>query len=249
MRGKERKKRVGGNEEEVEERRVREKMEVVDRRVGVAVDFAACSKEALRWAVENIIRDGDHLILLTVLLEGHYEEGEMQLWEATGSPLIPLSEFCDPILTKKYGVKPDAEMLDIASCVARQKDIVVLMKVYWGDAQEKICEAIENIPLSCLVIRNRGLSKIKRSGVEGIREDRRNRTGFPANDNKTSSSSSPPRLPRRLRRSLLEPKSPCTVEEIEAKLKEADLCRQILNSFKVREHGRKESEIHVLHGF
>ena len=178
VREKERKKRVGGNEEEVEERRVREKMEVVDRRVGVAVDFAACSKEALRWAVENIIRDDDHLILLTVLLEGHYEEGEMQLWEASGSPLIPLSEFCDPILTKKYGVKPDAETLDIASCVARQKDIVVLMEVYWGDAREKICEAIENVPLSCLVIGNRGLGKIKRSEVEGIREDCRNRTGF-----------------------------------------------------------------------
>ena len=63
-------------------------MEVVDRRVGVAVDFSACSKEALRWAVENIVRDGDHLILLTVLPEGHYEEGEMQLWEATGSRMF-----------------------------------------------------------------------------------------------------------------------------------------------------------------
>ena len=52
---------------------------------------------------------------------------------------------------------------------------------------------------------------------------------FPANDNATSSSSSPPRLPRRLRRRLLEPRSPCTVEEIEAKLKEADLRRQVLN--------------------
>ena len=52
---------------------------------------------------------------------------------------------------------------------------------------------------------------------------------FPANDNTTSSSFSPPRLPRRLRRRLLETKSPCTVEEIEAKLKEADLRRQVLN--------------------
>uniref|UniRef100_A0A5B7BYP5 T-complex protein 11 n=1 Tax=Davidia involucrata TaxID=16924 RepID=A0A5B7BYP5_DAVIN len=51
---------------------------------------------------------------------------------------------------------------------------------------------------------------------------------FPASDSNTkSSSSSPPKLPRRLRRRLLESKSPSTtVEEIEAKLKEADLRRQ-----------------------
>lgn len=55
------------------------------RRVGVAVDFSPCSKKALKWAVDNIVRSGDHLILLTVRPEGNYEEGEMQLWEATGS--------------------------------------------------------------------------------------------------------------------------------------------------------------------
>ncbi|KAA8538697.1 hypothetical protein F0562_028322 [Nyssa sinensis] len=51
---------------------------------------------------------------------------------------------------------------------------------------------------------------------------------IPAIDSNTkSSSSSHPKLPRRLRRRLLESKSPSTtVEEIEAKLKEADLRRQ-----------------------
>lgn len=57
----------------------------VNRRVGVAVDFSACSKKALKWALDNVVRDGDHLIILSVLPEGHYEEGEMQLWETTGS--------------------------------------------------------------------------------------------------------------------------------------------------------------------
>lgn len=56
-----------------------------ERRVGVAVDFSACSLKALKWAVDNILRDGDHLILVTVLPEGNYEEGSMQLWETTGS--------------------------------------------------------------------------------------------------------------------------------------------------------------------
>ncbi|XP_077217642.1 universal stress protein PHOS34-like [Tasmannia lanceolata] len=134
-----------------------------ERVIGVAVDFSACSKKALRWAVENVVHSGDHLILVNVQSEGLYEEGEMQLWEATGSPLIPLSEFSDPVIAKKYGVKPDPETLDILDCVARQKEIVVAMKIFWGDPRDKLCEAIDNIPLSCLVIGNRGLGKIKRA--------------------------------------------------------------------------------------
>ncbi|CAD5196257.1 unnamed protein product [Musa acuminata subsp. malaccensis] len=134
-----------------------------DRRVGVAMDFSPCCKAALRWAVENVVRDGDHLVVVNVQKEGCYEEGEMQLWETTGSPFIPLIEFSDPGIAKKYGVKPDAETLDILNTVARQKEvIVVLMKIYWGDAREKICEAIDTIPLSCLIIGNRGHGGIKR---------------------------------------------------------------------------------------
>ncbi|XP_010259285.1 PREDICTED: universal stress protein PHOS32 [Nelumbo nucifera] len=133
-----------------------------DRRVGVAVDFSPCSTKALRWAVDNVVRDGDHLILVNVRPEGNYEEGEMQLWEATGSPLIPLSEFSDPVIMKKYGITPDPETLDILQCASRQKEIVVIMKIYWGDPREKICEAIDDIPLSSIVIGNRGLGKLKR---------------------------------------------------------------------------------------
>ncbi|OWM71107.1 hypothetical protein CDL15_Pgr011234 [Punica granatum] len=147
-----------------------------ERRVGVAVDFSACSRKALKWAVDNVARRGDHLILITVRPEGNYESGEMQLWETTGSrpvepqffgtssaAFIPLSEFSDPVVMKKYGVKPDPETLDIVNTAAAQKEIVVLLRIYWGDAREKICEAIDKIPLSCLVIGNRGLGKLKRA--------------------------------------------------------------------------------------
>ncbi|XP_022939714.1 uncharacterized protein LOC111445518 [Cucurbita moschata] len=51
---------------------------------------------------------------------------------------------------------------------------------------------------------------------------------FPANDDEPSpaSSSTPPKLPRRLSRRLMESKAPSTAEEIEAKLRKADLRRQ-----------------------
>ncbi|KAL0837432.1 hypothetical protein Bca101_089322 [Brassica carinata] len=127
-----------------------------------SVDFSECSKKALNWAIENVVRDGDYLILITVAHDMHYEDGEMQLWETVGSPLIPLSEFSEAAVMKKYGVKPDAETLDIANTAARQKSITVVMKIYWGDPREKICEAAEHIPLSSLVIGNRGLGGLKR---------------------------------------------------------------------------------------
>jgi hypothetical protein len=37
--------------------------------------------------------------------------------------LIPLSEFSDPIIAKKYGAKPDIETLDILNTTATQKDV------------------------------------------------------------------------------------------------------------------------------
>nr|AGT02387.1 UspA-like protein [Calotropis procera] len=137
--------------------------EAEERRVGVAVDFSPCSKKALNWAIENIVRKEDNLILVVIRPEGHYEEGEMQLWETTGSPLIPLAELSEPNVMKKYGFVPDAETLDIVNTAARQKEIFVLMKIYWGDAREKLCEAVDDIPLDCIVLGNRGLGKIKRA--------------------------------------------------------------------------------------
>ncbi|ONI28038.1 hypothetical protein PRUPE_1G118700 [Prunus persica] len=133
-----------------------------ERRIGVAVDFSAGSRAALKWAVDNVARQGDFLILVVVRPEENYEQGEMQLWGVTGSPLIPVVEFSDANVMKKYKVNPDPETLDIANTAAKQKEITVVMKIYWGDAREKIIEAIDKIPLSLLVIGNRGLGKLKR---------------------------------------------------------------------------------------
>ncbi|MFQ6628424.1 hypothetical protein Gotur_007907 [Gossypium turneri] len=125
-----------------------------ERRIGVAIDFSSSSKSALKWAMENVIRKEDHLILITIQPEGNYEKGEMQLWEGIGSPFVPLIEFSDPATLKKYGVKHDPEVVEI---------VEVLMKVYWGDPREKLCEAIDSIPLSCIIVGNRGLGKLKRA--------------------------------------------------------------------------------------
>lgn len=54
------------------------------RKVGVAVDFSPCSRAALQWAIDNVIKKGDHLILVSIRPEGNYEGTEM-LWETTGS--------------------------------------------------------------------------------------------------------------------------------------------------------------------
>lgn len=64
-----------------------------ERRVGVAVDFSDCSKKALKWAIDNVARKGDHLILINIQAEGYYEGGEMQLWEATGSRMLSFPFF------------------------------------------------------------------------------------------------------------------------------------------------------------
>ncbi|MQL72594.1 hypothetical protein Taro_004915 [Colocasia esculenta] len=138
------------------------------RSVGVAVDFSPCSKAALRWASDNLLRDGDHLVLIHIQPSCQYEEGVMQLWEATGSPLIPPVEFSDPTVTKRYGIQADEETLDILAAAAKQKGVQVSAKIYWGCPGAKLCEAVEDVPLSCLVIGSRGLNRFKRTFLGSV---------------------------------------------------------------------------------
>ncbi|KAH0839327.1 hypothetical protein HID58_092335 [Brassica napus] len=112
------------------------------RRIGVAVDFSECSKKALNWAIDNVVRDGDYLILITVAPNMNYEEGEMQLWETVGS----LDRLCNMLM------KPVLAPALIPLSEVSEASITVVMKIFGEILVRRYVEAVEHIPLSSLVI-------------------------------------------------------------------------------------------------
>ncbi|KAL8109269.1 universal stress protein PHOS32-like [Apium graveolens] len=132
------------------------------RRVGIAMDYSATSKTALGWAVNNLVESGDEIIIIHVVSPKTDHSSNKQLFEDTGSPLIPLEELREANVLKKYGLTHDAEVLDILDTVSRTKGAKVLAKIYWGDARDKLCEAVEHMKLDSLVIGSRGLGALKR---------------------------------------------------------------------------------------
>ncbi|KAE9606080.1 hypothetical protein Lal_00025124 [Lupinus albus] len=128
--------------------------------VGVAMDFSATSKLALQWSVDNLINRGDQIILITVQ-PPKSDHTRKELFETTGSPLLPLEELRDMDLTKQYGIARDPEVVDIIDTVSKIKGVKVVAKVYWGDPREKLCSAVEDLHLDSLVVGSRGLGTIK----------------------------------------------------------------------------------------
>ncbi|XP_019248351.1 PREDICTED: universal stress protein PHOS32-like [Nicotiana attenuata] len=131
------------------------------RIVGIGMDYSATSKAALKWVIDNLKKEDDRIIIIHVA-SPKADPTNKQLFENTGSPLIPLDEFREINVSKHYGLNPDKEVLNMLDTVSKVKNVTVVAKVYWGDAREKLCDAVEHLKLDTLVVGSRGLGVLKR---------------------------------------------------------------------------------------
>ncbi|CAO2840770.1 unnamed protein product [Amaranthus hypochondriacus] len=131
------------------------------RKIGLAMDFSKGSKAALKWAIDGLIRKGDTLFIIHVMHPQALESRNL-LWATSGSPLIPLAEFCDPEVRHGYGVEVEPDVLELLDLTCKQQQVNVVWKIYWGDAREKVCEAVGSYELDALVMGSRGLGSIRR---------------------------------------------------------------------------------------
>lgn len=134
----------------------------------MGIDFSTGSEYALGWAIANLTRDGDMVYLIYVNSDVEY--GEAQLWMEGGAPLVPLEEFGSSAMVTKYGVLFTPQVIEEVRLAAIHKDLTVGLKVYWGDAREKLCDAEIDLQLHSLVVGSRGMGSLQRAILGSVSE-------------------------------------------------------------------------------
>jgi nucleotide-binding universal stress UspA family protein len=132
------------------------------RYFGVALDYSPSSKYALKWAIDNIFRADDVVILLFVNTES-VDGDQSDLWGEEGSPLVPFEGLSEPNLQRHYQLKPDEEITQYAEEASTVKKVKVMAKFYWGDPKEKLVKAVVETPLDALVMGSRGYGTFART--------------------------------------------------------------------------------------
>ncbi|GAQ86184.1 universal stress protein family protein [Klebsormidium nitens] len=127
------------------------------RHIVIALDSSDHAKYALDWAIENVIRSGDNVVLLSVAQKDEYE-GQAALWGSKGSPYIPLVEFD---ILKKYHLLDHAAIEKLQK-VSKQNNIEVVGQIHYGDPRDKVVEACQQVAADLLVLGSRGLGSVKR---------------------------------------------------------------------------------------
>ncbi|MCO5560325.1 hypothetical protein L7F22_013937 [Adiantum nelumboides] len=82
--------------------------------------------------------------------------------------LMPLSEFSSQGVSSKYGVSHDSQTLFLLEREARENQLEVTFKIYWGDAREMVCDAVVDLLLDCIVMGSRGYGKRKRTRLGSV---------------------------------------------------------------------------------
>ncbi|BBN00796.1 hypothetical protein MPTK1_2g02210 [Marchantia polymorpha subsp. ruderalis] len=149
------------------------------RNLGVCVDHSPGSFYALNWTMENFAKDGDNVYIIVVNKKNALDETKLSLWGESGSPPIPFDEFKDPNVIKNYGVSPSTEINGIVSDSIKKKKVKVFMKVYFGDAREKITKALAEIPVHAAFMGSRGLSRLEKVLMGSVTNHVVNHAGCP----------------------------------------------------------------------
>ncbi|KAL8200274.1 hypothetical protein R6Q57_011613 [Mikania cordata] len=101
------------------------------RTIGIGIDYSATSKSALKWAIDNLIDDGDTIVVVLVL-SPKSDPVNRKVFVNTGSPLIPLVELKEIDVCKKYGISSDSDVFEMLDAVSIVNKVKVVAKVYWG---------------------------------------------------------------------------------------------------------------------